>query len=181
MPDRVLVDHASCPSPIGILGLFARAGKLVAVAFEGGEAESLAGLKRRFEEVEIRETRDPAGAVSALARYFAGHPDALDAVPLDSGGTSFQRRVWSSLRKIPSGTTASYGQVAARIGQPTAVRAVAQANAQNPVPLFIPCHRVIAATGDLHGYGGGLLRKKRLLELEGALRADGPDLFGPIG
>ncbi len=82
-------------------------------------------------------------------------------------GTDFQMRVWNELRRIPSGTTTSYGQIAKAIGQPSAVRAVARANGENRVAIIIPCHRVIGSDGTLVGYGGGLWRKRKLLELEG--------------
>jgi methylated-DNA-[protein]-cysteine S-methyltransferase len=101
--------------------------------------------------------------------YFEGELQALEDVRVESGATDFQRRVWSALREIPPGRTVSYAELARRIGSPTAVRAVAAANARNPVAIVIPCHRVIGADGGLTGYGGGLDRKRWLLEHEGAL------------
>ncbi len=102
-----------------------------------------------------------------LAQYFAGQRRTFD-VPLAPQGTPFQRSVWMALLAIPYGATESYGALAARIGKPAAVRAVGLANGRNPVPILIPCHRVIGADGTLTGYGGGLERKAALLALENA-------------
>lgn len=106
-----------------------------------------------------------APATAQLAAYFAGDLTSFD-LPLAPSGTPFQMRVWEALRAIPYGQTASYGQVAARIGQPTASRAVGLANGRNPISIIVPCHRVIGASGSLTGYGGGLDRKQVLLALE---------------
>ena len=103
-----------------------------------------------------------------LRAYFDGRLRTFD-VPLDMQGTAFQKRVWSELEKIPYGETRSYLQVAIASGTPNAVRAVGAANGANPIPIIVPCHRVIGSSGKLTGYGGGLPLKKRLLELEGAL------------
>jgi len=100
-----------------------------------------------------------------LAEYFEGKRCEFD-VPIHAPGTPFQTRVWDELRRIPIGTTTSYGRIAADIGEPNAVRAVARANGDNRISILIPCHRVIGADGSLTGYGGGLWRKKKLLELE---------------
>jgi methylated-DNA-[protein]-cysteine S-methyltransferase len=103
--------------------------------------------------------------VDQLAAYFAGELTEFD-VTLDLQGTAFQRRVWSALLEIPYGRTESYGEVARRVGEPSAFRAVGTANGRNPVAIIVPCHRVIGASGTLVGYGGGLDRKRTLLELE---------------
>ena len=100
-----------------------------------------------------------------LDEYFRGDRREFD-LPLSVAGTAFQMRVWDELRRIPSGTTTSYSRLAASIGQPSAVRAVAHANGENRVAIIIPCHRVIGADGQLVGYGGGLSKKRKLLELE---------------
>ena len=155
-------------TPIGRLLLVARGNTLVVLAFEDGEEAALRWLGRRFGEIEMKNDADPAGAVSALRAYFAGDLAALDRVKVDTGGTPFQRAVWSELRRIPAGTTISYADLAARVGRPTAVRAVGAANGSNPVAVILPCHRVIAADGTLCGYGGGLDRKRWLLAHEGA-------------
>ena len=107
-----------------------------------------------------------AEAVRQLRAYFAGEL-RIFTLPLDPAGTDFQRRVWRELEKIPFGEVRSYSQVAEAIGAPRAVRAVGAANGANPLPIVVPCHRVIGASGRLVGYGGGLPLKKRLLELEG--------------
>jgi methylated-DNA-[protein]-cysteine S-methyltransferase len=109
-----------------------------------------------------------AEAERQLRAYFAGRLREFD-LPLDLQGTDFQLRVWRELERIPYGVTRSYSQIAAAIGAPQSVRAVGAANGANPIPIVVPCHRVIGAGGKLVGYGGGLPLKKRLLELEGAL------------
>jgi AraC family transcriptional regulator, regulatory protein of adaptative response / methylated-DNA-[protein]-cysteine methyltransferase len=103
-----------------------------------------------------------------LSEYFAGKRRDFD-LPISEPGTPFQERVWAALREIPCGETRSYGELARALGDPAAVRAVAQANGRNRVAILVPCHRVIGADGGLGGYGGGLWRKKRLLEIEGAV------------
>ena len=106
-------------------------------------------------------------AVTQLEEYFQGRRRTFD-LPIQAEGTPFQRKVWKELQKIPYGETASYGEIAQRLGNPAAVRAVGRANGTNPVSLIIPCHRVIGANGTLTGYGGGLEVKRGLLQLEGA-------------
>ena len=101
-----------------------------------------------------------------LERYFAGELDALDEVQVEMNGTDFQRRVWSALRDVKAGRTASYSDVARSIGSPAAVRAVGAANGANPVAVIVPCHRIIGTNGTLTGYGGGLERKQWLLRHE---------------
>lgn len=114
------------------------------------------------------EAGDPLAVGAAVERWLAGELDALDAVPVATSGTEFQREVWAALRGIPAGTTTTYAALAASIGRPTAVRAVARANATNPVAVVVPCHRVIGSDGRLVGYAGGLRRKRWLLAHEGA-------------
>ena len=109
-----------------------------------------------------------ARAAAQLAEYFRGDRTSFD-VPLDLRGTEFQVAAWRALDDIPYGTTRSYGEQAALIGRPTAVRAIGQANGRNPVPIVLPCHRVIGANGSLVGFGGGLDTKTLLLQHEGAL------------
>lgn len=110
--------------------------------------------------------RDPFGHVAALQRYFDGEITALDAIPVAFSGTPFQKKVWTALRTIHAGTTLSYGDLARRIGEPAAVRAVGLANGRNPIGVVVPCHRVIGSDGSLTGYGGGLPRKRWLLDHE---------------
>jgi methylated-DNA-[protein]-cysteine S-methyltransferase len=116
----------------------------------------------------LEECSNPSGLSDVIRRYFAGDLGAIDDLPVQTAGTSFQQQVWRALREIPAGTTLSYAQLALRIGRPTAVRAVGLANGSNPVGVVVPCHRVIGANGSLTGYGGGMERKRWLLEHEGA-------------
>ncbi len=110
--------------------------------------------------------RNPEHVTDAIEKYFAGELHAIDNLAVQTGGTTFQREVWSALRKIPCGTTVSYATIAQRIGRESAVRAVGLANGANPIGVVVPCHRVIGADGSLTGYGGGLERKRWLLEHE---------------
>jgi methylated-DNA-[protein]-cysteine S-methyltransferase len=116
---------------------------------------------------QLQERRTGSRARLALEAYFDGHLEALDAIRTETRGTAFQRRVWVALRDIPAGTTVSYGQLAAKIGRSAAVRAVGAANGANPIPVVVPCHRVIGADASLTGFGGGLERKRWLLAHEG--------------
>jgi methylated-DNA-[protein]-cysteine S-methyltransferase len=116
---------------------------------------------------------DFANVRRQLTEYFARERTAFD-VPLSMAGTQFQRVVWRALREIPYGQTISYGELARRVGNPLAVRAVGLANGRNPISVIVPCHRVIGANGKLTGYGGGLERKRLLLDLEDAPTSDQP-------
>ena len=111
---------------------------------------------------------------AVLSRYFSGECAALESIGVELNGTGFQKKVWQALRRIPSGSTISYAELARRIGEPSAVRAVGAANGANPVALVVPCHRVIGSDGSLTGYGGGLERKRWLLVHEGVVA---PELF----
>ena len=165
------LDIATVTTPIGPLTLIAHGAALVGLEFSD-HIDRVGALHRRLERglgtLELRETRDPAGAATRLEEYFSGDFAALDRQPVEMHGTSFQRAVWDALRQIPVGRTWSYGELAAHVGAPNAQRAVGAANGSNPVALFVPCHRVIASNGTLHGYGGGLDRKQWLLVHEGA-------------
>jgi methylated-DNA-[protein]-cysteine S-methyltransferase len=108
----------------------------------------------------------PKDIVRALTNYFAGDLLGIDMIRVASGGTEFQRDMWSKLRGIPAGTTSTYGVVAAQLGRPRARRAVGAANGANPIAIVVPCHRVIGANGELTGYGGGIERKRWLLDHE---------------
>lgn len=116
----------------------------------------------------LEPARDPGGLCGAMQRYFAGDHSVIDTLPVKTAGTPFQKSVWQALRGIACGTTISYAELARRVGRPKAVRAVGLANGQNPVGVVVPCHRVIGSNGSLTGYGGGLPRKKWLLDHEGA-------------
>jgi methylated-DNA-[protein]-cysteine S-methyltransferase len=113
-------------------------------------------------------------AAAQIGEYFGGTRSAFD-LDVRFRGTAFQQRVWGALREVPFGTTVSYGQLAARLGRPGAARAVGHANGRNPIPLVVPCHRVIGSTGDLTGYGGGLDAKRFLLDFESRVRAQPGD------
>ena len=118
----------------------------------------------------LTPARNPNGLADAIGSYFAGELMAIDHLPVQTGGTPFQREVWRALREIPCGTTVSYAKLAERIGRPTAVRAVGLANGSNPIGVVVPCHRVIGANGSLTGYGGGIERKRWLLDHEAGMR-----------
>jgi methylated-DNA-[protein]-cysteine S-methyltransferase len=154
-------------TPIGELTLYVLEDALCGIEFPGGEATTLRTLQRRFGSVSSHQVEDPGGVASALSAYFRGELDAITAVKVDAGGTAFQQKVWAALRRIPTGATISYGRLAAEIGLPKAIRAVGAASARNPIPVVVPCHRVVAADGSLWGYGGGLERKRWLLDHEG--------------
>ena len=161
------IETAEVASPIGRITLAVRDGCLCALDFTEKWSRRRAALEKRFGQVEFRTATDPAGAASRLERYFAGDLGALASVPVDPGGTAFQRKVWSALRKIPPGCTVSYGELARTVGTPGAARAVGAASGSNPVGIVIPCHRVIGADGGLTGYAGGVRRKRWLLGHEG--------------
>ncbi|HEY4929259.1 MAG TPA: methylated-DNA--[protein]-cysteine S-methyltransferase [Acidimicrobiales bacterium] len=146
-------------SPIGPLTLMARDGSLTHLVIED---------QAHATEPPVGSERDDdvfADVATQLDEYFAGTRTAFD-VPMTLAGTDFQRRVWAELCAIPYGQTISYGELARRVGNPKASRAVGLANGRNPVAVIVPCHRVIAADGSLGGYGGGLDRKVHLLGLE---------------
>jgi O-6-methylguanine DNA methyltransferase len=145
-------------SPHGLcaLGLGPRAGEDLTARL----ARRFAAARPRFEA-----TRDPDGVASRLAAYFAGER-GLEDLPLDLGGTPFQARVWQALRAIPLGASLSYAALAESLGTPSAIRAVAGANARNPVSLAVPCHRVIGKDGSLTGYAWGTDAKAWLLAHE---------------
>jgi methylated-DNA-[protein]-cysteine S-methyltransferase len=146
-------------TPLGPLTLHAGPRGLTGLSFPGRADRALA-----LDE----GARDPAtlaGAAAQLDEYFGGRRDSFD-LPLDLAGTPFQRRVWEALLAIPYGTTVTYTELARAVGRPDVVRAVAAAVGRTPVPIVVPCHRVLGAGGALTGYGGGLQRKQALLDLE---------------
>jgi methylated-DNA-[protein]-cysteine S-methyltransferase len=160
-------------SPIGTLrSAVGSDGALVALGFEDSWAPLFARVAVRFADPRVARGV-PEHVTQAIEAYFGGDVTALDALPVDPAGTEFQRRVWTALRAIPAGETRSYAAVASMIGAPRAVRAVGAANRANPVAIAIPCHRVIASDGALHGYGGGLERKRWLLGHERAASGQG--------
>lgn len=168
----MILETARIPTPIGAVVVLARGEALVGLEF-GDQEGRVTGLRARMERhvgpFKTSAAPDPAGAATRLSAYFAGDIVALDGQPVELLGTEFERAVWEELLRIPVGRTRSYVDLATRVGRPKGSRAVGQANGRNPIALFVPCHRVIAADGTLGGYGGGLDRKRRLLEHEGAL------------
>ena len=126
-------------------------------------------IVRHMGRCSVTDVSSMPFATDPLFRYLEGDETALTNVPVQPVGTAFQHRVWKALRTIPIGTTWSYKQLAIAIGQPSACRAVANANGRNPIPVAIPCHRVIAANGKLGGFSSGLHRKKWLLSHERAI------------
>ncbi len=165
-PERFYLDRFE--TPIGAALLVTDAdGLLCALDWADYEHRMAELMRQQYGRADLVEGAAPAAIKQALAKYFAGNLDALDAVPCRFGGTPFQREVWSALRRISPGTTTSYGKLATRIDRPKAVRAVGHANGANPISVVVPCHRVIGSTGALTGYGGGLERKRWLLAHEG--------------
>ena len=164
------LDFGTIPSPLGtiLLATDPATRAVCALDFEDCEPRMQRLLALRFDACERIPTLDPGGHTERIRAYLSGAHDALADLPVDTGGTEFQREVWSELRRIPAGQTRSYAEVARAIGRPTATRAVGAANGRNPVALIVPCHRVIGADGSLTGYAGGIARKRWLLHHEGA-------------
>lgn len=154
-------------SPIGALGLATDADGVVrGVSFGDGLDRA---MRRAYPAAEIGEGPAPEAVAATLAAYFGGARDALEAVRWAVEGDHFNARVWRELARVPAGTTISYGEMARRAGEPGAAQAAGVALNRNPVPLILPCHRVIGADGGLVGFGGGIARKEWLLRHEGAL------------
>lgn len=123
-------------------------------------------LRTHYGNYSLTEGRAPEAIRGALEAYFDGSLNAIDAIPVATGGTPFQRDVWRALRDIPAGTTMTYGQLASIVGREGSSRAVGAANGANPIAIVVPCHRVVGADGTLTGYGGGLPNKRWLLAHE---------------
>ena len=156
------VRHAVIGSPVGALTLVATGSALTGLYLENHRhAPGPAAFGDRADHA------DPVlgAAAGQLAAYFAGERTRFD-LPLAPAGTPFQQTVWTALTDVGYGQTVTYGQLAARLGHPAASRAVGLANGRNPISIVVPCHRVIGADGSLTGYGGGLERKRFLLDLE---------------
>jgi len=174
--DSILIQIADrIPTPLGDMLVAAdRAGRLRATFWTEDDRELRRVLERQYAgvRIELEPAVDPHGLSTAIRAYFAGDLRAIDALPVETGGTPFQREVWRALREIRCGTTISYGELARRIGRPEAVRAVGLANGANPIGVVVPCHRVIGANGSLTGYGGGIERKRWLLDHESQPRLD---------
>lgn len=164
-----MIRVAWMDSPVGRLRLAADDIALRSIEFPSPRHPIVLRDAVEGDNALLAETR------TQLRAYFDGRRSAFD-LPLGPVGTEFQRHVWFALAGIPFGATLSYAQLAARVGRPSAVRAVGAANGRNPLPIVLPCHRVIGSDGSLTGFGGGLPAKRFLLELEGAF-APAEDLF----
>ena len=155
-------------TPIGVALLVTDAdGVLRALDWEDYEQRMKALLRLQYGAVTFEKVRAPRDITAALTGYFKGDIDRLRAIKWRVAGTPFQKRVWTALPKIPAGTTMSYGALAAKLKVPNAMRAVGHANGSNPLSVVVPCHRLIGSNGSLVKYGGGLERKRWLLEHEG--------------
>ena len=163
-PASLPLEHAVITAPFGRLGLSAEPGVITGICF----------LPANTPLQAPRAGSLCAQLADELARYWQ-HPEHVFSLPLRADGTPFQQRVWQALRDIPSGHTVSYRELAARIGAPRAVRAVASACAANPLAVVIPCHRVVRSNGELAGYAWGIERKRALLAQEAAASAPGED------
>lgn len=159
------IDHID--SPIGTILLVVDGNKLCSLDYEEYEQRMMTLLESRYGSVQLLPKADPNGFSSRVRSYLAGSYSSLENIPVSTGGTPFQQRVWHALRTIPVGTTKTYGELAAQLGKPTAYRAVGGTNALNPIAIVLPCHRVVGANASLTGYAGGLERKRWLLEHEG--------------
>lgn len=165
-PASLAVDRFA--TPIGAMyAVTDDAGRLRAFAWADYEARGIEQLRQQYgPHVVIASGHAPAAVRKEIDDYFAGDLRAIDRIDCATNGTPFQQQVWNALRSIPVGTTLSYGALAVRIGNATAVRAVGLANGANPIAVVVPCHRVIGTDGSLTGYGGGLDRKRWLLAHE---------------
>ena len=181
LEDARVVTVRRVPTPLGQMIAGAADGRLALLEFADRRAlpSQLERLAKRLDCIFVPGDDEVLDELAEqLEAYFSGELRGFD-VPLEISGTDFQEEVWSALRSIPHGTVRSYADVAEAIGRPTATRAVARANGDNRIAILVPCHRVIGSDGSLTGYGGGLWRKKRLLEVEG-LTALGDGTY-PLG
>ena len=154
------MNYQYLESPVGRLRLVSNGESLTAIEWEDLQTESAEGIERSDGALEA--------CANQLSEYFAGHRHSFD-LPLSPEGTAFQQNVWSALKRIPYGEVRSYRDIAESLDKPKAVRAVGAANGRNPLPIVVPCHRVIGSDGSLTGFAGGLEAKKILLRLEGAI------------
>ncbi|HZU85218.1 MAG TPA: methylated-DNA--[protein]-cysteine S-methyltransferase [Polyangiaceae bacterium] len=164
---RIFVDQVD--TPLGRLALLAdEDARLLAAGWTDGHARMERQLAGRSvaDGGELVPRRGARALRDAILAYFAGEPRAVDDLPVAARGTAFQLAVWRALRDIPYGETRSYGEIARRVGRPTAVRAVGAAAGANPIAIVVPCHRVVGADGALTGYAAGLDRKRWLLAAE---------------
>lgn len=156
-------------SPVGALTVVTDSDDVVMISFPDVQGRVALHAHRALQADIVVDGPVHGPTAAALDAYFGGELDALRALSIAPRGTDFELTVWRALRRIPAGETRSYGDVARAIGRPGAARAVGRANGINPIPLVVPCHRVIGANGSLTGFGGGLETKAWLLRHEGAL------------
>jgi methylated-DNA-[protein]-cysteine S-methyltransferase len=179
MPElRFFIEYI--PTPTGAMLLLTdEQERLRALDWEDHEARMRQLLRLHYGDGGVRLERSARVSMGryALEAYYAGALSAIDALEVATGGTAFQREVWTALRKIRRGETTTYGRLAALLGRPNATRAVGAANGANPVSIVVPCHRVIGANASLTGYGGGVERKRWLLRHEGVATAESPTLL----
>ncbi len=173
MTNQETVAISRFPTELGKLSIAVSPKGLLYVAFPDGEESMAEWLSRHARGASIGRNRSAravggtsAAAEKQLTQFLSGRRREFD-VPLDLRGTEFQKKVWAALCDIPFGKTTSYGELARRVGKPAASRAVGGANGRNPIPIVVPCHRVIGSDGSLTGFGGGLDLKRALLRLEG--------------
>ncbi|MGE0680959.1 MAG: methylated-DNA--[protein]-cysteine S-methyltransferase [Candidatus Binatia bacterium] len=159
------IDKVS--SPLGVLLIVSDGERLCALDYADSEQRMLKLLRARYAQAPLRSAKNPGGVSHLIRSYLAGDVSCIDAISINTGGTPFQRQVWLALRAIPPGTTMTYGEMAEKLGRPTAHRAVGMTNALNPIAIVVPCHRLVGANGSLTGYAGGLERKRWLLHHEG--------------
>jgi len=155
-------------SPIGTILLITDGEALRALDFIDFEPRMHRFLDLRYGPQPLRKNPETLGIKRRLEQYFGGDLTSLNDISIRTEGTAFQQQVWAELLKIPAGATITYGELAKRIGRPTASRAVGLANGSNPIAIVVPCHRLIGSTGALTGYGGGIERKRWLLHHEAA-------------
>ena len=166
-PLILLIDRIK--TPIGELAIVAdEQDRLRAMEWSDNDHRMDRALRLHYGEggYALKTRRDPAGISTAMHGYFGGELKIIDRLKVATGGTQFQKSVWSALRAIPCGETITYATLAARIGRPNAVRAAGHANGDNPISVVVPCHRVVGTNGSLTGYGGGIERKRWLLAHE---------------
>lgn len=169
MANKLRLFTETLDTPIGALVLiYDEDGRLRAADWTDYDARMRRLLARHYgaDHFTLIPAKHASRLVTALRAYFEGDIRAIESIPVATEGTAFQKSVWQALRGIPPGQTISYGVLARRLGKPAAVRAVGLANGANPIGIVVPCHRVIGANGSLTGYGGGLERKRWLLDHE---------------
>jgi methylated-DNA-[protein]-cysteine S-methyltransferase len=167
-PETFAIDRLETPIGVALLVTDAE-GVLRALDWEDYAPRMKELLSLHYGAVGLQEARAPRELVKALSGYFKGDLDRLSVIKWRVAGTPFQQKVWNALPKITVGTTMSYGALAAKLDAPNAMRAVGHANGSNPISVVVPCHRLIGANGALVKYGGGLSRKRWLLEHEGVV------------